>query len=40
MLDENGLKIKTYSDLLDEMTNKCKESFGENTNLSPRYNSD
>ncbi|MCI3027679.1 baseplate J/gp47 family protein [Desemzia sp. C1] len=34
MLDDKGLKIPTYTDLLTEMESKSKELFGENINLS------
>lgn len=36
MLDKNGFKRKRYSDLIDDMTLKAKELFGENTNLSEK----
>ncbi|MGG3677480.1 baseplate J/gp47 family protein [Heyndrickxia faecalis] len=32
MLDRNGFSKKTYSDLIDEMEEKTKELFGEDTN--------
>lgn len=34
MLDDKGLKIPTYADLLNDMEGKSKELFGENINLS------
>ncbi|NNV04649.1 baseplate J/gp47 family protein [Brevibacillus sp. MCWH] len=36
MLDKNGFKRKRYSDLVDDMTLKAKELFGEDTNLSEK----
>ncbi|MGG3725170.1 baseplate J/gp47 family protein [Geobacillus stearothermophilus] len=36
MLDKNGFKRKRYSDLVEDMTLKVKELFGEDTNLSER----
>ena len=36
MLDKNGFRRKTYDDLLDEMSDKAKELFGDNINLSTR----
>ena len=36
MLDKNGFKRKRYSDLVEDMTLKAKELFGEDTNLSER----
>ncbi|WP_446662943.1 baseplate J/gp47 family protein [Geobacillus sp. CCR] len=36
MLDKNGFKRKRYSDLIDDMTLKAKELFGEDVNLSEK----
>lgn len=36
MLDRNGFKRKRYSDLVEDMTLKAKELFGEDTNLSEK----
>ena len=36
MLDATGFKRKRYSDLVDDMTLKAKELFGEDTNLSEK----
>lgn len=36
MLDKNGFKRKRYSDLVEDMTLKAKELFGEDTNLSEK----
>ncbi|MEK4085600.1 baseplate J/gp47 family protein [Psychrobacillus sp. FSL K6-1415] len=35
-LDSNGYKRKTYDDLLNDMSAKAKEKFGENANVSER----
>ena len=35
-LDRNGFKRKTYDDLLTDLSNKARELFGENINLTPR----
>lgn len=36
MLDKNGFKRKTYADLIEDMSNKARELFGEKINVSPR----
>ncbi|QXJ39598.1 Baseplate J-like protein [Parageobacillus caldoxylosilyticus] len=36
MLDKNGFKRKRYSDLIDDMTLKAKELFGEDINVSEK----
>ena len=36
MLDRNGFKRKTYDDLLTDMSNKAKELFGADANVSER----
>ena len=35
-LDRNGFKRKTYDDLLTDLSNKARQLFGENINLTPR----
>ncbi|KHD86380.1 hypothetical protein NG54_03450 [Heyndrickxia ginsengihumi] len=35
-LDKNGFKRKTYDDLLDEMSDKAQELFGDKVNITPR----
>lgn len=36
MLDKNGYKRKTYDELLDEMTTRTKQLFGEDANVTER----
>lgn len=36
MLDEHGYKRKTYDEVLTEMTDRAKQLFGEDTNVSER----
>ncbi|CAM4013022.1 baseplate J/gp47 family protein [Mesobacillus zeae] len=36
MLDKSGFKRKTYADLIEEMSDKARELFGDNINVSPR----